>query len=239
MVTYNLSAEEYILSLLLIDRTTAAVAIQEEAFAEASEEEMDVRLDSGLNGLLSKKLLEMDNESYKLDQHFQEYLFKMSKVSRTIKFQVAEGKSVKIVSLFLGEQVDVQIMENNSRVHTFFTLYDLSKVNNLIDFFDNTDEKSFTMSEPKFDQFISRLLSGSEEFNPEFSNDVPQEFVDALVKNKGQLNSIFDFQFDNDGNVNSLESYLYLTEKNKTWSIKQKDNLLVVFVKPLNQVLKL
>lgn len=239
MTEYALSAEEYILSLLLVDQSTAAVAIQEEAFPNASEEEVDARLDSGLSGLLSKKLLEMKDESYKLDQHFQEYLLRMSKVLRMVKFQVAEGESNKTVSLFPGEQMYIQIMEHNSRVNTFFSLNDLASFNNLVDFTDVEEKITFTIPEPKFDQFISRLLSGSEEFSPEFSNDVPQEFVNALVKNKGQLNSIFDFQFDNDGNVNSLESYLYLTEKNKTWSIKQKDNLLVVFVKPLNQVLKL
>lgn len=239
MTTYILSAEEYLLSLLLTDQTAAAVAIQEEAFPEASEEEMDVRFDSGLNGLLSKRLIDIKGDDHELDADFKAYLTGISEASRAIKFQVADGSHMKTVSLFLGNQMDVQVMEYNARVHSFFPIEDLSVIHNMVDFLDHDEETGFTIPERQFDPFISQFFSdGNSSEVQKLSGKVPGAFVDAVVKKQGRLNSIFDFKFDSNGNMQNMESYLYITGHDKTWFIEQDDQILTVRVKPLNQILK-
>ncbi|WP_047150454.1 hypothetical protein [Aneurinibacillus tyrosinisolvens] len=238
MTAYCLSAEEYILSLLLIGETTAAVAIKEEAFPDASEEEMSVRFDSGMNGLMSKGLLDIKGENQEVEENLRVYLSRLSKASRMVKFQVLDGEMVKTVSLFLGETRDIHVMEYNARVHTFFPVSDLAKVAELIGYRESTKDEFFIVAEPAFDQLVQQLLASGRlpEHHPGIAQ-MPDDFLTALVEKGGRLNSIYDFEFDEGGRIRSAESYLYLTGSDKTWFIEQRENQLVFQTKPLQTII--
>lgn len=238
MTTYSLSAEEYILSLLLINETAAAIAVKEEAFPEASEQEMDVRLDSAVNGLLSKRLLNLQDENQELNENFRQYLSQLFKASRAVKFQVLDGDSLKIVSLYLGETMEVQVMEYNARTHTFFPISGLSELKDVIDFQDKDDDESFILPEPIFDQLIQQLLSkGNVPDDFAYTDRLPTEFLETLLDKGGRLNSMYDFVFDASRNVRSLESYLYVSRKDKTWVIEQNGNELIFRTRPLQKAI--
>ncbi|MBD7937560.1 hypothetical protein H9655_11050 [Cytobacillus sp. Sa5YUA1] len=72
-MNYTLTAEEYILSLFLLNGAEVAHSIKEEVFGEISEKELETRLDSATSGLISKGLLTFENQ--------QEEWMKRSKVS--------------------------------------------------------------------------------------------------------------------------------------------------------------
>ncbi|PFG15054.1 hypothetical protein [Bacillus sp. es.036] len=55
-MSYTLSMEEYILSLLLMDGDQIAASIKDDVFENISDRDLENRLDSATNGLLSRGL---------------------------------------------------------------------------------------------------------------------------------------------------------------------------------------
>ncbi|GED17063.1 hypothetical protein AMI01nite_50540 [Aneurinibacillus migulanus] len=48
---------------------------------------------------------------------------------------------------------------------------------------------------------------------------------------------MYDFVFDASRNVRSLESYLYVSRKDKTWVIEQNGNELIFRTRPLQKAI--
>lgn len=85
---------------------------------------------------------------------------------------------------------------------------------------DSDDDESFILPEPIFDQLIQQLLSkGNVPDDFAYTDRLPAEFLETLLDKGGRLNSMYDFVFDASRNVRSLESYLYVSRKDKTWVI--------------------
>ncbi|KIV58140.1 hypothetical protein TS65_07375 [Aneurinibacillus migulanus] len=66
---------------------------------------------------------------------------------------------------------------------------------------------------------------------------MPAEFLETLLDKGGRLNSMYDFVFDASRNVRSLESYLYVSRKDKTWVIEQNGNELIFRTRPLQKAI--
>lgn len=92
-MTYTLTAEEYILSLLLLDGAEVAASIKDEVFGDISDQLLECRLDSATSGLISKGLLKVDGNQDTVDEEFRKFLMGLTNVKRVIRCQLAtEGE---------------------------------------------------------------------------------------------------------------------------------------------------
>lgn len=224
---YSLTAEELILSLVLIGGADAAFSFKEEAFGEITNEVMDVYLDSAVHGLISKGLMEITEEGEKLEVEFEKYLLLLKEAPRVLRCQIMKEEDMHVAAVYCHHTAIVQYSTHQSRVHTF-TKKNVSKIFNLMDISneDHSDEP-FSLEELEFEQVIDTLLEGKE-LSRQQENLFSPLFLEALQSKKGKLNSLFDYKLNK--NDMKVDSFLYITHEKRTWRIEQAGSRL--FIRP-------
>lgn len=229
-MNYSISAEEYILALTLVGAEEAAFSIKEEIFTDITEQDLETRLDSATNSLLAQNLLTIEGEEEIVDTEFKAFLLSLINTPRVVRCQIANDSSLITASVFCGETYKIQQTFYQDRVFRFFDNIPLKQLGNylhLSDFHESDSER--LVSESLFEQVIDSLLEGkklSDEEKALFSSD----FLAALVKKEGRLNTIFDYQFKNNKVI--VTTRLYITNNGKSWSIEQNKEFIII--KPLS-----
>ncbi|MCA0991418.1 hypothetical protein [Pseudalkalibacillus hwajinpoensis] len=224
-MSYTLSAEEYILSLLLIDGVQAAASIKEEVFEDISDQELETRLDSATNGLLSKGLLTIDKNEENVDEAFENFLMKLTNTPRVIRCQIATDTAMLTTSLFCNDDYTVQQSLYDNRVVKLFPENNEKKLSQLMDLSDvKVNLEPFSIKEPLFEKVIDKLLA-NKELTSEESNLFPPEFLQVLKQKQGKLNALYDYYLDEQVMIGSL---LYITGNGQTWSIESEGEILTI-----------
>ncbi|MGN1402433.1 MAG: hypothetical protein ACI4XL_13140 [Bacillus sp. (in: firmicutes)] len=228
---YNLTAEELILSLVLINGTEVAYAFKEEAFGNTPEEVMDVYLDSASYGLISKGLLELNEAGEKVEPRFKAFLESLKGVPRVIRATLAQDEDVQHISVYCGASAyTIQKSTYQSRVHEFTHVEGRSQILDQMDIhLDAHEDGPFYVEEPIFEEVVDRLMAG-EPLTNEQENHFSRNFLLALKQKMGKVSTLFDYQLD--GNIH-MDSYLYVTHAGLTWWIEQQESLL--FVRPIKE----
>lgn len=225
-MNYSLSVEEYILALTLIGAEDAAFSIKEEILPNISEQDLESRLDSATNGLLAQNLLTIDGDQEIVDSGLKNFLMSLVNTPRVVRCQIADGSSLITASVFCGESYKVQQTQYQDRVFRFFDSVPsehLSKHLDIASIHDSTNK--LLVSEEIFDLVIDSLLD-EKNLSAEVKQLFPTDFLNALVKKEGRLNTLYDYKFKNDNvTVNTL---LYITDDEKTWSIEQSNDSILI-----------
>ncbi|WP_404431061.1 hypothetical protein [Sutcliffiella horikoshii] len=224
-MTYTLTAEEYILSLLLLDGAEVAASIKDEVFGDISDQLLECRLDSATSGLVSKGLLSVDRNQEKVDEQFREFLMGLTNVKRVIRCQIATDEGASTVSLFCNEEFTVQQSLYDNRVFKLFGESDEQKLSQLMDLsFNRVEGQAFSVKEPQFEKVVDKLLRGME-LTAEESSLFDPEFLDVLVAKKGMLNSLYDYRL---GEQVAIGALLYVSSGKQTWIIENNEDNLTI-----------
>ena len=224
-MSYTLTAEEYILSLLLLDGAEVAASIKDEVFGDISDQLLECRLDSATSGLISKGLLSVDGNQEKVDEEFQNFLMGLTKVKRIIRCQIATDEGASTVSLFCDKNFTVQQSFYDNRIFKLFGESDEQKVSRLMDLSLNRVEgQAFSVKESQFEKVVDKLLAGRE-LTAEESSLFHLEFLDVLVAKKGMLNSLYDYRL---GEQVAIGALLYVSSGEQTWIIESNEDNLTI-----------
>ncbi|WP_404448243.1 hypothetical protein LG307_03665 [Sutcliffiella horikoshii] len=224
-MTYTLTAEEYILSLLLLDGAEVAASIKDEVFGDISDQLLECRLDSATSGLISKGLLSVDRNQEKVDEQFREFLMGLTNVKRVIRCQIATDEGASTVSLFCNEEFTVQQSLYDNRVFKLFGENNELKLSQLTDMsLSRVGGEAFFMKEPQFEKVVDKLLRGMELTADEVGMFNPQ-FLDVLVAKKGMLNSLYDYRL---GEQVAIGALLYVSNGEQTWIIESNEDNLTI-----------
>lgn len=224
-MTYTLTAEEYILSLLLLDGAEVAASIKDEVFGDISDQLLECRLDSATSGLISKGLFSVDGNQEKVDEQFREFVMGLTNVKRVVRCQVATDEGASTVSLFCGEDFTVQQSLYDNRIFKLFGESDEQKLSRLMDLSMNRmDGEAFTVKEPQFEKVVDKLLAGRELTKDETNLFNPQ-FLNVLVAKKGKLNSLYDYRL---GEQVAFGALLYISNGEQTWIIENNEDNLII-----------
>ena len=224
-MSYTLTAEEYILSLLLLDGAEVAASIKDEVFGDISDQLLECRLDSATSGLISKGLLSVDGNQEKVDEEFQNFLMGLTKVKRIIRCQIATDEGASTVSLFCDKNFTVQQSLYDNRIFKLFGESDEQKVSRLMDLSLNRVEgQAFSVKEPQFEKVVDKLLAGRE-LTVEETSLFDSQFLDVLVKKKGKLNSLYDYRL---GEQVAIGALLYVSSGEQTWIIESNEDTLTI-----------
>ncbi|TYS58579.1 hypothetical protein FZC74_12295 [Sutcliffiella horikoshii] len=224
-MTYTLTAEEYILSLLLLDGAEVAASIKDEVFGDISDQLLECRLDSATSGLISKGLLSVDGSQEKVDEQFQNFLMGLTKVKRIIRGQIATDEGASTVSLFCDKDFTVQQSLYDNRVFKLFGESDEQKLGRLMDLsFNRVEGQAFSVKEPQFEKVVDKLLAGRE-LTAEESSLFDPHFLDVLVAKKGKLNSLYDYRL---GEQVAIGALLYISSGEQTWFIENNEDNLII-----------
>lgn len=224
-MTYTLTAEEYILSLLLLDGAEVAASIKDEVFGNISDQLLECRLDSATSGLISKGLLTVDGHQDTVDEEFRKFLMGLTNVKRVIRCQLATEGGASTVSLFCHDEFTVQQSLYDNRVFKLFKENGEEKLSKLIDMSSTkVNGKQFTLKESQFEPVVDKLLAGIELTKDE-SDLFDPDFLRVLVANKGKLNSLYDYHLGEQVMIGAL---LYVTDGEQTWFIENNEDVLVV-----------
>ncbi|MFC0190094.1 hypothetical protein ACFFJY_17495 [Fictibacillus aquaticus] len=223
-MSYSLSAEEYILSLILIGGEAAAYSIKDDVFGDISNEELQYRMDSAMNGLFSKGLLTIENNQEIVQPAFKEFLMSLTSVPRVIRCQTAAGNELVTTSIFFAANLTVQRSRYNNRVYELFTQKDDTQLSSLLSMSPLPQQGEPVLIEDQhFEKIIDQLLQQNE-LDESLENLLPEDIISVLKVNDGKLNSFYDYRFSNDS-VN-LQSFLYVTSNERTYKIEEQDGLL-------------
>ncbi|KMJ57619.1 hypothetical protein AB685_16620 [Bacillus sp. LL01] len=225
IMTYVLTAEEYILSLLLLDGAEVASSIKDEVFGNISDQELECRLDSATSGLISKGLLTVDRNQETVDEQFRKFLMGLTNVKRVIRCQIATDEGASTVSLFCNEEFTVQQSLYDNRIFKLFVESDEQKLSKLMDISPTKVEgEAFSLKESQFEKVVDKLLAGME-LTAEESGLFDPQFLEVLVAKKGKLNSLYDYHL---GEQVAIGALLYITSGGRTWFIESNgDNLTI------------
>ncbi|MEK5100681.1 hypothetical protein MKX83_01565 [Cytobacillus sp. FSL M8-0252] len=224
-MNYTLTAEEYILSLLLLDGAEVAHSIKEEVFGEISEKELETRLDSATSGLISKGLLTFENQQERMDETFKSFMLGLTKVKRVIRCQIASDDGVFSTSLFCHNSFFIQNALYDNRIYHLYEKSDHTDLPALIDLNPYVESgESFSIKEQLFERVIDKLLGNEELANEEIEQFSPV-FFKALQEKKGKLNALYDYHL---GQQVSIGSLLYITYEEESWSIENKGDTLII-----------
>jgi hypothetical protein len=224
-MTYTLTAEEYILSLLLLDGAEVAASIKDEVFGDISDQLLECRLDSATSGLISKGLFFVDGNQEKVDEQFREFVMGLTNVKRVVRCQVATDEGASTVSLFCGEDFTVQQSLYDNRIFKLFGESDEQKLSRLMDLSMNRmDGEAFTVKEPQFEKVVDKLLAGRD-LTAEESSLFDSQFLDVLVTKKGKLNSLYDYRL---GEQVAIGALLYISNGEQTWFIENNEDNLII-----------
>ncbi|MDQ0219761.1 hypothetical protein ELQ35_20590 [Peribacillus cavernae] len=230
-MSYSLTAEELILSLILVGGAEAAYSIKEETFGEISEDELEHRLDSATNGLLSKDLLTIQQNQEILETEFQQFLLQLTKTPRVLRCQIATDEGMTNTSLYCGVDFTVQQSTYNNRVHKLFKEVSDSKICGLMDLsHSNKHAEAFTIEESLFEIIIDKLLHNTELTEADIVH-YPSDFIHALKERHGKLNTLFDYKLTED--KVGIDTFLYVTDAEQTWII-QEDNDQTLSIRPFS-----
>ncbi|MDP4553426.1 hypothetical protein Q9251_21460 [Alkalihalobacillus macyae] len=224
-MSYALSTEEYILSLLLMNGVQAAASIKDEVFGDISDSELEYRLDSATNGLLSKGLLTIDQNEENLDEQFERFLLNLTNTPRVIRCQIAADSEIITTSLFCNDDYTVQQSLYDNRIFKLFTEDNEKSLSSLMDISDlKVDHEPFSIKEPLFEKVVDKLLENKELTNEE-SDLFPPAFLKILKEKQGKLNSLYDYHLKQQIVIGSL---LYITSNEQTWSIESEGEILTI-----------
>ncbi|PFG15060.1 hypothetical protein [Bacillus sp. es.036] len=224
-MSYTLSAEEYILSLLLIDGVQAAASIKDEVFEDISDQELETRLDSATNGLLSKGLLTIDENEESVDEAFEKFLMKLTNTPRVIRCQIATDSAMLTTSLFCNDPYTVQQSLYDNRIVKLFPENNEKALSELMDLSDvKVNHEPFSIKEPLFEKVIDKLLA-NKELTSEESDLFPPAFLQILKEKQGKLNALYDYYLEEQVMIGSL---LYITGNKQTWSIESEGEILTI-----------
>jgi len=219
---YSLTAEEYILALVIIGGDEAALSVQQEAFGAVSKEEMEYRLDSAMNGLLSKNLISINTGKEKLQSDFEHFLMGLTNTPRVIRCQINDQDELIGVSVFLNKVKTVQKSLYNSRVHHMFEEDNEQALSELLNISFITKEQShFVIEESDFEELIDQLLNG-QQINNELLQNLDTDFVETLKSKNGKLDTIVDYNL-NQSRV-QISSSLYISGREQTWLLQEGES---------------
>ena len=223
-MSYILTAEEFILSLLLIDGAAAASSIKDEVFGEISEKELECRLDSATSGLLTKNLLSIQHDQEALNDNFQQFLLGLTNVPRVLRCQIATDTGLITTSLYCGTDYTIQQSLYDNRVYKLFKEENEREITRYMDMaYSNMNGKSFTIKEEVFENVIDKLLQNKELTQEESAQFAP-EFLRILKGKQGKLNSLYDYRLGHE--QIAIGSFLYITDANQTWMIENNGEIL-------------
>ncbi|MCM3176397.1 hypothetical protein [Cytobacillus horneckiae] len=224
-MSYVLTAEEYILSLLLLGGAEAASSIKDEVYGEISESELECRLDCAANGLISKGLLTVEQNQEAVEEQFRDFMMGLTNVERVIRCQIATNAGVTTTSLFCNEAFTVQLALYENRIFKLFKEDSEQKLSELMDLSHSMESgEAFSIKESLFEKVIDKFL-GSEELTKEESEWFTPDFLEALSGKQGKLNSLYDYRL---GQQVAIGSLLYITGKEHTWFIESSGDTLTI-----------
>ncbi|MFC7373422.1 hypothetical protein ACFQPF_17415 [Fictibacillus iocasae] len=220
-MSYSLSAEEYILSLILVGGESAAYGIKEEVFGNVSDDELETRMDSALYGLLSKGLLYFENNEEMIEPAFQSFLLSLTNVPRVIRCQTAQGNELVTTSLFFAEDLTVQQSRYQNRVYQLYRENDENQISAQLGISTLLQPgEPVYIEDTQFERMIDQLMQ-QQELDELTASLLPDDVMHVLKDNGGKLNMFYDYRFTPEGT--SLHSFLYATSHNRTYKMEEKN----------------
>ena len=224
-MSYVLSAEEYILSLLLLEGVQAAASIKDEVFGDISDRELESRLDSATNGLLSKGLLTIDENEESVDEGFEKFLMKLTNTPRVIRCQIATDSEMITTSLFCNDDYTIQQSLYDNRIFKLFTENNEKSLSEHMDLSDvKVNHEPFSIKETLFEKVVDKLLENKDLISDE-SDLFPPAFLKILKEKQGKLNSLYDYHLEQEIIIGTL---LYITGNKQTWAIESQGEILTI-----------
>ncbi|MBN8209822.1 hypothetical protein JI666_13780 [Bacillus sp. NTK071] len=221
-MSYTLSMEEYIFSLLLMDGEQIAASIKDDVFENISNRDLENRLDSATNGLLSRGLITMDQD---VDEQFEFFLKKLTNSPRVIRLQIATDSAMLAATLFCNDDYIFQQSQDDNRVVKLFTENNeeaLSQLMNISE--DKVEQDPFSIKERHFEKVINKLLA-SKKLTSKESDLFHPAFLKILKEKQGKLNALYDYNQEKQGIANS---FLYITGNGQTWSIEGEGKFVTI-----------
>ncbi|PWA06688.1 hypothetical protein DCC39_17295 [Pueribacillus theae] len=240
---HQLSAEELILSFVLIDEYDAAKLLKDEIYEEETEEVFNIRLDSAMNGLLAKDLLiVIDDETAELKEDYVKVLELMLRADKVVRFSLIENEKEAVRAIYFKD--------NKSLLHDSVQGGIAHRIRYVKDwkewyktFVDEKDPESasfrFVLPEREFENLLE--LCREEEMphiHQLFQTNVKDKNIAAqLAKDfaatKGMLGSIFITDYDSSHTVDKVVSYLVLQGSEQNWLIDYDEKKQEMTIKPL------